>query len=385
MKVSETSRVLVGRGRDEHLLRVEEVVLVGCAGVVFGGGVIARTDGAARRGMTKAMHMRPQPNDARDTWAYAGGKAGSGTATERGHAQMVPAAWRADGGGRELDGGPAGAERLDEGQRRVVCRGGAADADAVGDVGGDLSTKTPPENSEWDTIGLWTPKLVGWPFMGGVMELTSEKAHTAGRKNDDSIRHLVQACFSVVNGWDMPRVYCGRGARRGAGHEIHVPGATGSLKMGSRLWLDCVSGLRTYLCQMANATSRGNGLRGSLAMLWNYFARRLRRAATPSTPKFDFCSPRDRAISPPLSRSFAAPPSSLPSTNLTSLHAAAGDINSTLYSFCMKAKLILLSVSFFFLAFILADSVFYFILCGINITLSVYAVVHVFELERKLI
>ncbi|KAJ7253880.1 hypothetical protein C8J57DRAFT_1237129 [Mycena rebaudengoi] len=121
-------------------------------------------------------------------------------------------------------------------------------------------------------------------------------------------------------------------ATRGAGHEIHAPGATGSLKMGSRLWPDCVSGLRTYPCQMASATSRGNGLRGSLAMLWNYFARRLRRAATPSTPKFDFCSPRDRATSPPLSRSFAAPPSSLPSTNLTSLHAAAGDINSTLSS-----------------------------------------------------
>ncbi|KAJ7290489.1 hypothetical protein C8J57DRAFT_1459018 [Mycena rebaudengoi] len=34
--------------------------------------------------------------------------------------------------------------------------------------------------------------------MGGVMELTSEKAHTAGRKNEDSIRHLVHAGFSLV-------------------------------------------------------------------------------------------------------------------------------------------------------------------------------------------
>jgi hypothetical protein len=30
------------------------------------------------------------------------------------------------------------------------------------------------------------------------MELTSEKAHTAGRKNEDSIRHLVYAGFSLV-------------------------------------------------------------------------------------------------------------------------------------------------------------------------------------------
>jgi hypothetical protein len=60
--------LLEGRGRDEHLLRVEGVVLVGYADAIaaFGGGVIARTDGAARGGMTKTMRRRtarPQPKN----------------------------------------------------------------------------------------------------------------------------------------------------------------------------------------------------------------------------------------------------------------------------------------------------------------------------------
>jgi hypothetical protein len=56
------------------------------------------------------------------------------------------------------------------------------------------------------------------------MEFASENAHTAGRKNEDSIRHLVQACFSLVKACEMPRVYCGHGARR------QVPDATGTSK-----------------------------------------------------------------------------------------------------------------------------------------------------------
>ncbi|KAJ7244558.1 hypothetical protein C8J57DRAFT_1680904 [Mycena rebaudengoi] len=100
--------------------------------------------------------------------------------------------------------------------------------------------------------------------MGGVMKLTSEKAHTAGRKSENSIRHLMHAGFSLVGAthrgciavvglgdeYLAPLGHRSGGssgpkrlnrerqrlqaATRGAGHKSHALGVTGSLKMGTQ-------------------------------------------------------------------------------------------------------------------------------------------------------